>query len=132
VIFLSLDDLCDINREWIGRYGGQYTAEDRNLHNRASLEYILDAIRYPIFGCHRFPSLGEKAAALAWWVIASHVFHDGNKRTGMQAAIELLEVNGATTHFRVDSVIEMALGVARGSMTVEELTQAMASYVDLQ
>lgn len=132
VIFLSLDDICEINKEWIGRYGGRYVDVDKNLHNRASLEYILDAIRYPIFGYNRFPSLIEKAAALAWWVIEGHVFHDGNKRTGMQAARELLEVNGATTHFDIGSVTEISIAVATGSITLAELTQIMSHYVELQ
>lgn len=131
MIFLSLDDICEINRLWVARYGGLYVGRDRNLHNRAPLEYVLDAIRGPIFGYDPFPSLGEKAAALAWWIIRGHVFHDGNKRTGMQAAIELLEINGAVTHFDIDSVIEMALAVAAGGVTVANLNELMSACVGL-
>ena len=90
MIFLTLEDICEINLEWIVHYGGRYVAADRNLRNRAPLEYILAAIQYPVFGVQRFPRLIDKASALAWWIIEGHVFNDGNKRTGMQTAIELL------------------------------------------
>jgi death-on-curing protein len=92
------------------------------MRNRASLQYILTAIEYPIFGYHLYPTLVEKASALAWWIIEGHVFYDGNKRTGMQSAILLLELNDAITHFDVDSVIAIAVGVANRDISLEQLT----------
>ena len=132
MIFLTLDDICEINRDWIGRYGGRYVDVDKNLHNRASLEYILVAIQYPLFGYERFPTLIEKASALAWWIIEGHVFNDGNKRTGMQSAIELLELNGAVTHFDIDSVVAISVAVANGNISLPELTDLISMYVELQ
>lgn len=132
MIFLTLDDICEINRDWVQRYGGRYIDVDKNLHNRASLEYILAAIQYPVFGYDRFPTLIDKASALAWWIVEGHVFNDGNKRTGMQSAIELLELNGAMTHFNVDIVVEIPLAVANGSISLPELTNLMSTYVELQ
>jgi len=129
VIFLSVDHICDINREWIGRYGGRYVAADRNLLNRASLEYVLTAIEYPVFGQHLFPTLIEKAAAVAWWIIAGHVFNDGNKRTGMQAAIELLAINGVHTTFDVDSLVEIAVAVATHQVDHQQLAVVLSAYV---
>lgn len=130
MIFLTLEDICQINREWIQLYGGRYVAADRNLRNRDSLEYILSAIQYPVFGVQRFPRLIDKASALAWWIIEGHVFNDGNKRTGMQTAIELLELNGVVTSFDIESVIEISLAVANGHITVEELTDLILNYVE--
>ncbi len=104
---------------------------DNNLRSRASLEYILGAIQYQIFGYDRFPTLVDKAAALAWWIIAGHMFWDGNKRTGMQSAIELLELNGVTTSFDVDSTIQIALAVANGNITLQELTELIPTYTKL-
>lgn len=130
MIFLTLEHICDINLDWIGRYGGRYVAADRNLHNRASLEYILGAIQYSIFGVQLHPRLIDKASALAWWIIEGHIFNDGNKRTGMQAAIELLELNGIVTNFDVGSVIEISLAVANKQIGVEELTNLMLNYLE--
>lgn len=130
MIFLTLDQICEINRQWIARYGGRYLEADKNLQNRASLEYILEAIQYPIFGVVLFPSLIDKAAALAWWIIQGHIFNDGNKRTGMESAIELLEINGVTTYFDIDSVVEIPLAVAKGNVSVGELAQLVSLYIE--
>ena len=128
MIFLTFQDICEINRIWIDRYGGRYLSEDNNLCNKASLEYILNAIQYPIFGYDMFPTLIEKAAGLAWWIIEGHIFNDGNKRTGMQAAIELLEINGIDNYFTSEVVINIALFVAQGKMNLEQLAIEIAAY----
>jgi death-on-curing protein len=131
VIFITLDDICEINRIWLERYGGRYVAENRNFSNKASLEYILAAIQFPLFGVERFPTLIDKAAALAWWITEGHVFVDGNKRTGMQAAIALLEINGARTYFDMDFLIETSLAIATGQISVEELSNLFSSCVQI-
>jgi death on curing protein len=131
VIFLTLEDVCKINREWILLYGGRYVAENNNFCNTSSLEYILDIIQHPIYGIDKYPSLIEKASALAWWIIEGHIFNDGNKRTGMQAAIELLEMNGFKTHFDADSVVEIAVQIASGKISVDELTIKFSKFVEM-
>lgn len=131
MIFIELDDICEINRIWIERYGGRYVAGNNNFSNRASLEYILEVIQFRIFGVDRFPTLIDKAAALAWWIIEGHVFIDGNKRTGMQAAIALLEINEARTDFNTDFLIEISLGVAMGQISVTELRDLLLGYVEI-
>lgn len=106
-------------------------AANKNLHNASSLVYILDAIQYPIYGVNIYPSLMNKAAALAWWINRGHVFKDGNKRTGMQAAIGLLENNNAETHFDSDSIVEISIEAADSNIDVEELSLRISSYVEL-
>ena len=104
---------------------------DNNFCNTSSLEYILDSIQNTIYGIDKYPSLIDKAAALAWWIIEGHIFNDGNKRTGMQAAIELLEINGATTHFDSESIVAIAIEIASGNISVEELSSKLSSFVEL-
>ena len=94
----------------IAEFGG-FFAGNRNLANPGSLEHILEAIRGSLFGEELYPTIYEKAAALGWRVIIGHVFHDGNKRTGMEACRLFLELNGYT--MRIDrDVIDMALKIA--------------------
>ena len=126
-----MEDVFEINREWIMRYGGRYVEAENNCCNTSSLAYILDAIQQPIYGVDKYPSLIDKAAALAWWIIKGHVFNDGNKRTGMQAAIVLLEINGATTHFDSKSIVAIAIDIASGNISVEELSSRISSFVEL-
>jgi death-on-curing protein len=99
--------------------GGYFSPPD-NLRNRESLEYILDAIENPIFGTCIFPTITEKAAALAHNIIVSHVFFDGNKRTAMHTAWMFLQSNGV--NMQPDSTVEdIALGIATGTSTRSDL-----------
>ena len=49
------------------------------------------------------PSLFDLAAALCFGIVKNHPFLDGNKRTGIHAALDFLEINGIDT----DSLPEM-------------------------
>lgn len=129
MIYLTLDHICEINKQWIALYGGRYVDTDNNLLNRASLQYILDAIQYPIFGLDLYPTLTEKATALLLWIAGGHIFWDGNKRTGMQAAIELLEVNDVATKFDNEAIISIPMRVATKEINLQELNLIILSYI---
>jgi len=83
-----------------------------NLRNLGSLEWVLEAIQYPLYGVHLYPTLAEKAATLAWVIIAEHVFNDGCKRTGMSALEALVESGGFRLNAEDDEIIDIALRVA--------------------
>ena len=91
---LTIDEIMNINRRMIMKYGGLYSDADDNFQNRASLEYILDACLSTLFGKDIYQSVFEKIAAIVQTIISKHVFHDGNKRTGLAVAMCLLAING--------------------------------------
>lgn len=93
-----------------------HNAADNLLHPD-SLEWVLDAIRFPIFGEHPYPTIIEKAAILAWTIIKGHVFFDGNKRTGMSAMIVFLRENGYEFGATDDEIVESALRIARAGQS---------------
>lgn len=97
-----------------------------NLLNPDSLEWVLGAIRHPLFGEHRFPGLPEKAAALAWQIIRGHVFYSACKRTGMAACLYILRLNSRTLDVTEDELVEVALRIAEeggNGFTREMLTR---------
>ncbi len=119
---LTVSDIVEINRQMIANFGGIYLKSDSNLANPGSLEHVLEEIQESLFGYEPYPTLFEKAAAIAWRIIANHVFHDGNKRTGMEACRLFLELNGY--EMRIDSqVVEMALDIATGKVQFSEFVQ---------
>ena len=125
------EDIVDLNRTHIARFGGEFIPPD-NLLNPGSLEWVLEAIQYPLFGVDRYPSLEEKAATLAWIIISRHVFYDGNKRTGMSAMIIFLEANGYLFQAPDDEIIEAALQIAQvetGDAGGEYSFQAFVEWV---
>ncbi|MCP4363170.1 MAG: type II toxin-antitoxin system death-on-curing family toxin [Chloroflexi bacterium] len=107
IIFPTREDIVRLNRYHIESTGGTYSGGD-NLRSSGSLEWVLDAIQYPLFGIDRYPTVVEKAAKLSWIISAGHIFHDGNKRTGTSVLMIFLQTNGyrlKATHEEIINII---------------------------
>lgn len=128
VEFLELEDVLEINRQMIATYGGFFVEDNDNLANPGSLMYILEAIRGSFFGHDLYPTLIEKAAALAWRIMTAHVFHDGNKRTGMESCRLMLDLNGYT--MRIDKEVkEVAIQTCEGKISFSDFVQWLETRV---
>ena len=68
-----------------------------------------------------YPSLPEKAAALAFSLISNHPFLDGNKRIGHAAMEAFLILNGHELAAAVENSEKLIVGVASGSVSRTEL-----------
>lgn len=121
IMFPTIIQIIDTNRQMIDFSGGFFSPPD-NFQNRGSLEYIVHAIRYTVYGKQLFPTLISKAAAIAYEIIQSHVFYDGNKRTGIYTSWEFLQANGTDLMIR-NSAEEIAIGVAKSDVNREELEE---------
>ena len=124
--FPTLEDIVKINRRHLDTSGEEYFEPD-NLRDTGGLEWVLEAIQYPLFGVDHYPSLVEKAAKLTWTIIGGHVFWNGNKRTGMSVLHAFLRVNGYRLNTTNDEVVQIALRIAQAnteeSYTYEEFVQ---------
>ena len=119
---LTDSDIVEINRRMIKEFGGSFYEGDNNLLNPGSLEHVLEEIQGSLFGKEPFPSIFEKSAAICCRIIQNHVFHDGNKRTGMEACRIFLELNGYK--MKIDrEVIDMALSIATSQVEFEDVVQ---------
>jgi len=107
----SIEDIIRTNRYHLERAGQRYVGTD-NLKERGSLEWVLEAIQYPLFGVERYPGLVEKAAQITWTIIRGHVFWDGNKRTGMSVLHTFLRMNGYRLRVTNDEIVGIALRLA--------------------
>jgi death-on-curing protein len=125
---LTLSDVAEINHRMIAKFGGIFFLANHNLANPGSLEHVLEEIQGSLFNYIPYPTIFEKAAAIGWRIIVSHVFHDGNKRTGMEACRLFLELNGYS--MRIDSeVVDMALAIANSNVTFVEFVQWIGKRV---
>lgn len=111
LIFPTLEQIVGLNRAHIDLFGGFYAGVD-NFRNRHSLEWVQDAIQYPLFGRDPYPSLEKKAAVLTWVIIAEHVFHDGNKRTGISTLKIAIVVNKYGLRASHEELVDIALRLA--------------------
>ena len=118
IAYPTIEQICEVNRRMIEEFGGLFVPPN-NLLNLDALEYILSAIKVTVYGREIYSTLKEKASAIAYYIISRHVFHDGNKRTGIHIAWEFLRSNGI--HVLLDpSVEDLSLGVATGQTTQDE------------
>ena len=88
--FLTREQIDTIHRDQIEGWGG--------LHGLRSDDALESAIAQPqnVY-CYGGGDLYEIAAAYAFHIAESQAYLDGNKRTGVQAAVDFLEVNGIDT-----------------------------------
>ena len=126
---LTRDDVVALNREAITQSGGTFAGTE-NLENASALDYILEEVWTVRFGVDRYPSIAEKAAAIGFHIITRHVFHDGCKRTGLQACGAFLLINGYDFNFEpIEETIRFTLQTADSSsgQTLEEFTAWVVS-----
>ncbi len=92
-----------INRRTIDAHGGNFVPPDNFLHESV-LDYTLEAVKENVFGQPMYPTLADKAAFYMFQVINGHVFQDGNKRTGLEAALAFLQINGRELLFPLSQI----------------------------
>lgn len=91
--FLTKDDIIQFNEMTIQEHGGNFVPPC-NFLNENSLDYLLEAVGSELFGQPMYPSISDKAAFYMFSISTGHIFNDGNKRTGLEAALLFLKLNG--------------------------------------
>ena len=111
--FLTREQIETIHRDQIETWGG--------LHGVRSEDSLESAIAQPqnVY-CYGGGDLYEIAAAYAFHIAESQAYFDGNKRTGVQAAVDFLEVNGIDT----SSLPELAMYNAMISVAMHKLDRS--------
>ena len=128
IAYPTIEQICQVNRRMIAEFDGLFLPPN-NLSNLHALEYILDAIKLSIYGYTIYPTLKEKASAIAYHIISRHVFWDGNKRTAIHIAWEFLNSNGKS--ILLDSSIEeLSVAIAARKATQDELLKWMHNHQD--
>lgn len=117
ISYLDIDEVIQIHEKLIGLTGGMF-----GIRDRGALESSLAQPKMIAFGKERFPNLIEKAAAYCFFIVRNHPFFDGNKRTGLVAAITFLLDHGVKPIFDEDEMYKVIIGVAKGEMDVDELS----------
>jgi len=115
-----------LSAEAIRRLHDIVIRETGGLSGVLNEESLLSAAKRPQTGFgdfERFPTLYDKAAALAEAIINFHVFRDGNKRTALLAASAMLQLNGMYVDSPYTKEVQMMLAVAAKRVTVSELAE---------
>ncbi len=107
--FLGLDEILEIHRDQIERYGGSAGIRDMGL--------LQSAVAMPAAGFggdYLHQDIFEMAAAYLFHITQNHPFVDGNKRTGTVAAVVFLAMNGVELDADEDELEALVRSVAMG------------------
>jgi len=124
MVFLTKRQIIIINRLTVSHHGGNF-APPYNLLNEAPLDYLIEAIHAEIFGQSLYPSVFDKAGVYLFNIIANHIFSDGNKRTGLEAGLLFLKLNGYHLSNTVtdETLTNFILSIASGEQTLETVQE---------
>ena len=113
---LTLGEVLELHRRILATSGGASGVRD--------LQIIASAVaqqEVSVAGVDAYPTMVEKAAALAFSLVGNHGFVDGNKRVGHAAMEVLLMLNGVEIAASVDEQERLMLRLAENKVTRAEL-----------
>ena len=121
MIYLTKEQVIRLNIATIKEHGGNFMPPDNFLHEE-NLDYLLEAVQAEMFGAPLYPTISDKAALYCYNIICNHIFTDGNKRTGLAAALIFLNLNGFDLRLEVTNSVltDYILKVAAGQSDLEE------------
>jgi death on curing protein len=108
VIYLSYAELLYVAERAIG--------ERPAVRDAGLLEAALARPKATVFGSDAYPSLDEKAAALAHSIARNHALVDGNKRLALAGLIAFLGVNGRRLTMTNDEAYDLIIAIAAGEL----------------
>ena len=109
--YFDKETVIAMHRLMTDRVGGSHGIRDEGL-----LESAVGSALASYGGVEVYPTLEEKAARLAYSLIANHAFFDGNKRIGVLAMLALLSLNDAPITPTDEELVWLGLGVAAGKL----------------
>ena len=109
--FLTVEEVMELHRASIERYGGSFEIRDIGL-----LQSALGMPAASFGGEFLHFGLAAMAAALLFHLVQNHPFVDGNKRIGALASRVFVMMNDATFDPPEKDFEEVTLGVARGEV----------------
>lgn len=105
------------------KYIGEVTGGSVGVRDEGLLDAALENVFGGFGGMEFYPTKEEKGARIAYNLITTHPFVDGNKRIGMYVMLTFLEVNGIRLECADDEIVEVGVSIADGSMGYEELLE---------
>lgn len=122
--YLSLAEVLILHERVVAQSGGATGVRDIGV-----LQSALAQPRATFDGADLYPSLPEKAAALALSLVSNHPFVDGNKRIGHAALETFLVLNGFELVAPIDDAERTFLSLAAGTLTRAALHDWIAGHL---
>lgn len=122
--YLALVEVLSLHRQIIEQSGGALGVRDLG-----ALQSALAQPRMTFGGEDLYPTLVDKAAAVAFSIVMNHPFVDGNKRTGHAAMETFLVLNGMEISASVDEQEQVILALAFGNSGREPFVDWLKQHI---
>jgi len=123
--YLTFEEVMDAYEFIIDNTGG-----DKGLINQGNLEFTLSHIIDYDFGETDFKKkLIRKSSFLAWNIIDSHPFTDGNKRAGLHCLLTFLSINSYYLDADQDELFEFTLKTALKEYSLDDVNKFIENHL---
>ncbi|MGD9905217.1 MAG: type II toxin-antitoxin system death-on-curing family toxin [Vicinamibacterales bacterium] len=122
--YLTLGEVVALHRALLAATGGA-----GGIRDLGGLESAVFQPKATFDGTDLYPSVVDKASALAFGLAMNHPFVDGNKRVAHAAMAVFLELNGLAIEATVDEQEQLMLDLAAGQVSRATLTNWLESHV---
>ena len=92
-----------------------------NFLHEENLDYLVEAASGEIFGEPLYPEIYDKAGVYMFNIVSNHIFQDGNKRTGLEAAILFVRLNGKKLNDKLVRVQAAEQSIPAAGTTTNEI-----------
>jgi len=121
--YLAEEELLLAHFKLIERYGGSHGVRDLKR-----IQSVIEAPKQEVFGAEQYSAIFEKAAVYLRNIIGDHPFADGNKRTGVTAAVLFLKRNGQVFTARSGELEDFAVRVATENLDVPTIAAWLRTH----
>ena len=105
--FLTVEDVLELHDEQLRHFGGSAGVRDRG-----ALESAVAVVQAAFDGTLLHEDVFHMAAAYAFHIAENQPFVDGNKRTGLNAALVFLDINGWLVLDPDERLYEAMIGIS--------------------
>jgi len=123
--FLNLEEVLSLHADQIALYGGDHGVRDIGM-----LDSAVAQPQATFDGEFLHKNLFEMAAAYLFHIVQNHPFLDGNKRTGVVAAMVFLDLNGIEIDAPQGGIYEITLSVAMGKAGKKEIAEFFCTHAN--
>ncbi len=122
--YLTLGEVVALHRAILAATGGA-----DGIRDLGALESALAQPKATFDGTYLYPSVVDKASALAFGLAMNHPFVDGNKRIAHAAMAVFLDLNGLAIEATVGEQEQLMLDLAAGQVSRGALTDWLQRHV---
>lgn len=122
-VFLTVEEVLELHAFQVEQFGG-----DPGIRDLGLLESAVAQASQQFGGQFLHDNLAAMAAAYLFHIVQNHPFADGNKRTGLHAALAFLAMNEVDLDIPIDQGEAMVIGVATGQIGKGEVADRFRQW----